>query len=327
MKGTMRKIGMIFMAFVVSLLTFAPGEAEASSFNEYYYGSNFYYKVFVPTGYTAGTPVPLMVMLHGCMQNPNDFAAGTKMNALAESKKVIVLYPEMNIYANSYQCWNWFLDYNQHRGSGEAAIIKGMVDKVKGAYTIDSNRVYVAGLSAGGAMASVMGATYPDVFRGVGVAAGVEYNAADDSFTATSAMNYGAAYSPNSSGYDIYREMGSYKRRMPTIVFHGTGDSTVHPSNATSVVGSWAQANDYVDDASNNDSVNATADATYTGTVSGGRSYTRYVYNDGAGRGLIEYYKVTGMGHAWSGGSSSGSYTDPSGPDATTIMWNFFTSH
>jgi poly(hydroxyalkanoate) depolymerase family esterase len=237
-----------------------------------------------------------------------------------------VLYPEMNVYANSSMCWNWFYDYNQHRGSGEAAIIKGMIDEVKSAFSIDSNRVYVAGLSAGATMATIMAVTYPDVFKGVGISAGLEYNAADDALSAVTVMKTGS-YDPNLAGYHAYLEMGSYKRRMPVIVFHGTSDNTVAPVNATQVVTSWAQVNDYVDDGSDNDSMNATYDASYNGTVSGGRSYTRYVYNDRNGNSLIEYYKVTGMGHAWSGGSSSGSFTDPLGPDATTIMWNFFTSH
>lgn len=309
-------------------VTVAPPSAQAATgtFTEYYYGSNFWFKVYVPSTYQSGTSVPLMVMLHGCLQNPDDFAAGTRMNQLAEEKNFIVLYPEMNVYANSNMCWNWFYDYNQHRGSNEPAIIKGMVDQVKGAYSIDNSRVYVAGLSAGAAMATIMGVTYPDVFRGVGVSAGVEYNAANTATGGINAMKVGGP-NPDLAGYDAYLEMGSYKRRMPVIVFHGTSDGTVAPVNATQVVGQWAQTNDYVDDGSNNDSVNAAADSTTTGTVSGGRSYTRYVYNDRYGNGLIEYYKVNSMGHAWSGGSSSGSYTDPLGPNATRIMWNFFTSH
>jgi poly(hydroxyalkanoate) depolymerase family esterase len=315
---------------VVLILSFSPvqkTQAAGGSFTEYYYGSNFYYKVYVPSGYVAGTKVPMMVMLHGCVQNPDDFAAGTQMNALAEQKNFIVLYPEMNVYANSSMCWNWFYDYNQHRNAaGEADIIKGMVDDVKGSYAIDSNKVYVAGLSAGAAMATIMGATYPDVFHGVGVSAGVEYNAADDAYSASSAMSYGS-YDPNQAGKDAYTEMGSYKRKMPVIVFQGTGDTTVAPVNGTQVVQSWLQTNDMVDDGSDNNSVKTTAAQTLTGSVTGGRSYTHYIYNDNAGKSLVEYYTVNGMDHAWSGGSSSGSYTDPSGPNATQIMWNFFTSH
>jgi poly(hydroxyalkanoate) depolymerase family esterase len=326
MKSAFRKLGLLVLAFLITL-TFTPAKSEAASFTEYYYGSNFYYKVYVPTSYKAGTAVPLMVMLHGCLQNPDDFAAGTRMNTLAEQKGFIVLYPKMNIFANSSMCWNWFLDYNQHRGAaGEADIIKGMVDAVKSQYTIDSNKVYVAGLSAGATMATIMGVTYPDVFRGVGVAAGLEYNAADDAFTAASVMLYGS-YDPNLAGRDAYTEMGPYKRRMPVIVFQGTGDTTVYPINGDQVVSSWAQVNDLVDDGLDNNSMNDVSDGTTTSTVPGGRTYTKFLYKDKNGLGLIEYYNVFGMGHAWSGGSTAGSYTDPAGPDATTIMWNFFTTH
>lgn len=323
---TFKKLFLLMLAFFV-VMTFAPTPSQAATFNTYYYGSNFYYKVYVPSSYQAGTAVPMMVMLHGCLQDPNDFAAGTKMNALAEEKGFIVLYPEMNVYANSSMCWNWFLDYNQHRGAaGEADIIKGMVDTVKGAYTIDANKVYVAGLSAGGSMASIMGATYPHVFRGVGVAAGTVYDAADTAGYALTVMDYGTGV-PNTKGLAAYQEMGNYKRRMPVIVFQGSSDSTVAPVNGSEVVTSWANTNDYIDDGSDNNSMNDTYDLKTTGTVTGGRSYTKYVYNDKNGVGLIEYYYVSGMTHEWSGGSTAGSYTDPYGPDASRIMWNFFTTH
>jgi poly(hydroxyalkanoate) depolymerase family esterase len=326
MKNAFRKLGMLVLALLITL-TFTPAKSEAASFTESYYGSNFYYKVYVPTSYKAGTAVPMMVMLHGCLQNPDDFAAGTKMNALAEQKGFIVLYPEMNYYANSSMCWNWFYDYNQHRGAaGEADIIKGMVDTVKGKYTINSSKVYVAGLSAGATMATIMGVTYPNVFSGVGVAAGLEYNAADDAYTATSVMSYGS-YDPDLAGKDAYDEMGSLKRRMPVIVFQGTDDTTVDPINGDQVVSSWAQVNDLVDDGIDNNSMNDITDGTTTATAPGGKQYTKFLYKDKNGAGLIEYYNVFGMKHAWSGGSSAGSYTDPAGPDATTIMWNFFTSH
>jgi poly(hydroxyalkanoate) depolymerase family esterase len=323
--GFLKKIGLVMLALLM-LLGFTPqANAAAGSFTWSYYGSNFYYKTYVPTTYKPGTAVPLMVMLHGCQQNPDDFAAGTRMNELAEEKGFIVLYPEMNVWANANMCWNWFYDYNQHRGAaGEPDIIKGMVDQVKSKYTIDSNKVFVAGISAGGYMATIMGATYPHVFKAVGVAAGGEYNSADTAMGGVTAMSTGGP-DPNTQGYNIYQEMGSYKRRMPVIVFHGTSDTIVKPVNANQVITSWAQANDYVDDASNNNSVDDVADLSSSGSVPGGRSYTKYSYKDKNGAVLIEYYKVTGMGHAWSGGSSNGSYTDPTGPDMTRIIWDFFT--
>ncbi|ASS77183.1 hypothetical protein CIG75_10165 [Tumebacillus algifaecis] len=307
------------------MIAYVPVSEAAGTFTESYYGSNFFYKVYVPSNYVAGTKVPLMVMLHGCLQNPNDFAAGTRMNALAEEKKFIVLYPEMNIFANPNRCWNWFYDYNQHRGLGEPAIIKGMVDQVKAKYSVDNARVYVAGLSAGAGMSVIMGATYPDVFSGVGVSAGVEYNAANTAFGGISAMSYGGI-DPRTAGWNAYYEMGSYKRRMPVVVFQGTSDTIVNPINASQVIAQWAKTNDLVDDGLENDSVKNVAGLTTAGSVNG-RSYTKYVYHDKYGSSLLEYWKVNGMAHAWSGGSTAGTYTDPAGPDASRIMWDFFTTH
>lgn len=323
-----RKLGLLaLMLMLFSAFLPKASYAGTGTFTLSYYGSNFYYKTYVPSTYTGTTNVPLMVMVHGCLQNPDDFAAGTRMNALAEEKGFIVLYPEMNVYANANMCWNWFYDYNQHRGAaGEADIIKGMVDSVKAKYKIDGAKVYAAGLSAGGGMVSILGAAYPNVFHAIGIAAGVEYNASDTALGGVNAMSYGGI-DPNSAGYDAYYEMGSYKHRMPMIVFHGTSDTTVYPVNATQVVTQWAQTNDYIDDGLDNNSVDATADVTTTGTVTGGKSYTKYVYKDKAGAELIQYYKVTGMTHAWSGGSTAGSYTDPAGPDASRIMYDFFSTH
>ena len=326
-KKVWQRISAVFLCLAM-MFTFVPASHAASSFNEYYYGSNFWFKVYVPSTYTAGTAVPLVVMLHGCLQDPDDFAAGTRMNALAEEKKFIVLYPEMNVYANANMCWNWFYDYNQHRNAaGEADIIAGMTNWVKSNYTINSSKVFVAGLSAGAAMATIMGATYPDLFKAVGVSAGVEYDAADTAMGGITAMSSGGFVTPTTSGNEIYSEMSTRKHRMPVIVFHGSADTTVKPINATEVVTSWAQANDMIDDGTDNNSVDATADLTVNGTVTGGRSYTKYTYKDNLGAGLIEYYKVTNMTHAWSGGSSAGSYTDPLGPDASRIMYDFFMTH
>ncbi|WP_131924407.1 extracellular catalytic domain type 1 short-chain-length polyhydroxyalkanoate depolymerase [Hazenella coriacea] len=312
------------MLTVISSPWGAPSVHASGSFNQYYYGSNFYFKVYVPSNYSSNQVAPLMVMLHGCTQNADNFAAGTRMNEIAEQENFIVLYPEMNPLANGGRCWNWFYDYNQHRGSGEPAIIKGMVDWVKNRYQIDSNQVYVAGLSAGASMSVIMGATYPDVFKGVGVHSGLEYDAANSSMAGSMAMLYGGP-DPDEKGLEAYREMGNQKSRLPVIVFHGTKDGIVNPVNGDQVVTQWAQTNDYVDDGIDNNSVDAFEDETKSGSING-KSYTQFIYHDSSGKPLIEKWKVTGLGHAWSGGSSSGTYTDPQGPDASRIMWNFFIS-
>ena len=178
---------------LVSNKTVSHSGKKESHFNQYYYGSNFYYRLYVPRGYQPEKEVPLMVMLHGCRQDALDFAKGTRMNELAEQGNFIVLYPEMNVLANPNRCWNWFFDYNQRRGIGEPAVIKGMVDQVKLHYSIDANKIFIAGLSAGGAMSVIMGATYPDVFSGVGVVAGVEYSAADSPAHGLNVMNHGGS--------------------------------------------------------------------------------------------------------------------------------------
>lgn len=319
----------IVWILVLTLLTGAALTAEtkpvlaAGSFTRHEYGGGFHFKVYVPGGY-RGEPVPLMVMLHGCTQNADDFAAGTQMNRLAEEENFIVLYPEMNPSANINRCWNWFLDANQHRGSGEPAVIKGMVDWVKSRYRIDGNRVYVAGFSAGGAMSVIMGAAYPDVFRGVAVHSGLEYDAANSLLEATMAMLYGGP-DPDAKGYLAYREMGGNSRLMPVLVLHGTADYTVSPINGHQTLAQWAQTNDYADDFSDNGSVDAAADQTITGSANG-RTYTRYIYNDRHGNRLLEKWIVNGLGHVWSGGSASGTYTDSRGPEASRILWEFFSS-
>lgn len=284
------------------------------------------YKLYVPTGYRSGTAAPLVVMLHGCTQDPEQFANGTEMNNLAETAGFLVVYPDQPSSINQNKCWQWFETAHQARGSGEPSLIAGIAGKIKGSYTIDPERVYVAGLSAGAAMSVIMGATYPDVFRAVGSASGLEYKAATSSTGAWTAMGAAGGPDPNTQGRLAYQAMGSYKRTVRTIVFHGSSDYTVYPINGHQTAEQWQQTNDYVDDGADNNSVDAVADQTVSGQVAGGRSYTRYVYNDAAGQPLTEKWIVTGMGHAWSGGSTAGSYTDPQGPKATQEMWRFFSA-
>ncbi|MEA4813767.1 MAG: PHB depolymerase family esterase, partial [Oscillospiraceae bacterium] len=314
---------MLLMAPFATLSAFADDSGTFTSGT--YNGRN--YKVYIPSSYVSGTSVPLMVMLHGGTQDPTVFATGTQMNALAEEEDFIVLYPEQPSSANSSKCWNWFLPEDQSRGSGEPALIVGMVNQIKSQYSIDNSRVFVAGLSAGAAMSVILGAAYPDVFSGIGVASGLEYKAATDMIGAFSAMSSGGP-APATQGQLAYNAMGSYASTVPVIVFQGSSDYTVYPVNGNQVLSQWAKTNDLADDGSANGSIDDTADATYTGTadVANGKNYTRYVYNDSNNNIIMEKYIVTGMGHAWSGGSSSGSYTDPTGPDCSLIMYNFFMS-
>jgi poly(hydroxyalkanoate) depolymerase family esterase len=286
------------------------------------YGARFY-RLWVPAGYTGTTPRPLMVMLHGCQQDGYDFAAGTRMNTFADSRNFLVLYPEQGTAYNPADCWNWYYTVNQVRGSGEPSLIAGMISWVKVNYSVDGARVGIAGFSAGAAMANIMGCAYPDQVRRVAAFAGVMYGGATTSAGGTNAMLYGSIYDPNSMGSSCYSTMGSYRREVPALVFHGTSDLTVNPVNAHQTLSQWAQADDRGYDALDDNDVDDTADATSTATAC--RSYTRYDYrNAQSGATNLRKYMISGLGHRWSGGSSAGSYTDACGPDASSIIVSFF---
>lgn len=265
------------------------------------------YKLYLPTGH-AGKALPMIVMLHGCTQTPDDFAAGTRMNALAEERQCFVLYPAQTPSANRSRCWNWFKRGNQRRDKGEPAIIAGMTREAVKRYGIDARKVYVAGLSAGGAMAAVMGAEYPDLYAGVGIHSGLAVGSAHDVPSAFAAMR--GTPPPSARG----AASGRASRAIPVIVFHGDQDTTVHPRNGEQVISAFVDRN-----AASSNTVSIER-----GRVPGGHLYTRTVHSDPAGRVILEHWLVHGAGHAWSGGSARGSYTDPQGPDAAQAMLRFF---
>ena len=260
------------------------------------------YKLYIPPG-AGAQPLPLVVMLHGCTQDPDDFAAGTAMNAAAREGGFYVLYPEQSKQANPQRCWNWFKHTHQQRGRGEPALIAGMVGDLMKQHPIDKARVYVAGLSAGGAMAAILGETYPDVFAAVGAAAGAAAGAARDLPSALEAMKQGAKRSLS----------GTAAQPVPTIVIHGDADHTVHPKNGEQVAMASAGA--------------ASTATTEPVASPNGRRTTRRVHRNAAGRVVAEHWVVHGSPHAWSGGTRQGSYTDPQGPDATAAMVRFFMDH
>lgn len=283
------------------------------------------YKLWIPNGYDSARPLPLVMLLHGCSQNPDDFAAGTGMNHVADQYKFLVVYPEQPSSANGTMCWNWFLPEHQIRASGEPSILAAIVEKIQTEYTINPAKRFVAGMSAGAAMSVIMATTYPDVFAAFGASAGLEYKAANDLISALVAQQFGGP-DPNLQGQIAFAEMGAQARKMRAIVFHGTIDPTVNYANGEQIIRQWAQTNDFVDDGIDNDSVDDAADQVSSGTapVANGLNYTRRIYNDAAGAALLEFWSVELMRHSWSGGSSAGSYTEPRGPSASLEMARFF---
>jgi poly(hydroxyalkanoate) depolymerase family esterase len=243
-----------------------------------------FYKLYIPARY-RGQSLPLVVMLHGCKQTPEDFAAGTRMNDLAEERGFLVAYPAQAWRANVERCWNWFRERHQARDAGEPALIAGITLQVIARYNIDRRRVYIAGLSAGGSMAAVMAATYPELYAGLGIHSGLPYASARGAASALAAMRYkrlgAAAPAP----------------KVRTIVFHGDADTVVHPSNGEYAIGAEAARED---------------------GEAGGRSYTRTRLP------AFEHWLIHGAGHAWSGGDGMAPYADAKGPDASREMLRFF---
>jgi poly(hydroxyalkanoate) depolymerase family esterase len=256
------------------------------------------YKLFVPPGHTRPARA-LVVMLHGCTQHPDDFAAGTAMNERAREQGFLVLYPAQAADANPQRCWNWFKHNHQQRDRGEPALIASLTRQVAQTQGVDARRVYVAGLSAGGAMAAIVAAAYPEIYAAVGVHSGLPVGAAANLPEAMAAMQGGASAAP-------------VPHAVPTIVFHGDQDRTVHPRNGEQLVAAVARGG---------------APRVEQGTTARGRRYTRSIHTGAPGAAAAEHWLVHGAGHAWSGGQPAGSYTDAHGPDATREMLRFFFEH
>ncbi len=276
------------------------------------------YKVFVPSDSGSKNaplvPRPMIVMLHGCTQSADDFAAGTQMNLLAQQQGFLVVYPEQTAQANASRGWNWFRQQDQMSGAGEPAVIAGIVREAAEQHGADPHRIFVAGLSAGAAMALVLGETYPDLFAGVGVHSGLPYGSAHDIPSALTVMKGGRSGMP---GLNKQTREGAPARKqaaqaVPAIVFHGDRDHTVHHSNGAHIVQQVLDAH------------GALQMSQQTGVASGGRAFSRVVHADAAGTPQVEHWALHGAGHAWSGGSAQGSFTDGNGPDASAEMVRFF---
>lgn len=295
------------MPFQSNLLR--PAAGEFTSGTHAHAEQTHRYKLYVPSA-PGGQGLPLVVMLHGCSQSADDFAAGTGMNQRAKNEGFFVLYPEQSHEANPNGCWNWFKPEHQQRSNGEPALLASMAQSVISSYNIDPRRVFIAGLSAGGAMATVMASAYPEMFVAIGVHSGLPIGAVSSMDEALSVMNRGDS-TPTTDEPTPQQAHELAHRYTPIIVFHGDQDSTVHPNNGEQVVRA---------------ALGSTLHQVQVepGTSSNGRRYSRRVYTDPHDQVLAEYWLVHGTGHAWSGGSPTGSYTDRHGPDATDEMLRFF---
>lgn len=300
---TLRKIGAGGMPRLAPLSGLTDPVPPGAQFLELTYagpqGSRSY-RLYIPAN-RANAPMPLIVMLHGCTQSPEDFARGTGMNALAEEFGCLIAYPAQPSGANVQKCWNWYRREDQGRDRGEPALIAGLTRAIWAEYQGDPDRTYIAGLSAGGAAAVIVAAAYPEMFAAVGVHSGLALGSAQDVPSAFAAMRSGARGVPNDSA-------------VPTIVFHGLADSTVHSDNGSAVLAQALQA------------LPGLRVTTRQGHGPG-RPYRTTAHLHADGRSLAEHWQIDGAGHAWAGGNAAGSYTDPTGPDASRQMLRFFLQH
>ncbi|MDD2712293.1 MAG: PHB depolymerase family esterase [Simplicispira sp.] len=299
-----------------------PGSFERVAF--VHAGVRHHYRLYVPPGAAAGKPMPLVLMLHGCTQDADDFATGTGMNQAAAPANALVLYAAQSRNANPNGCWNWFEPEHQQRGSGEPALLVAMVHDVMARHPVDAQRVYAAGLSAGGAMAALLGREYPDVFAAVGVHSGLQAGAAHNMMAALSAMNNGAK--PTGQPARARRRAGA-TATPALIVFHGDADNTVHAKNGEQLVDAALEAAIGADGSVHHE--------TLQGQSPAGQRYTRTLYRrtgstatgDNGADVLAEHWVLHSAGHAWSGGDARGSHTDARGVKATDEMLRFFLAH
>lgn len=271
-------------------------------------GRTLAYKLYLPPKPTSEPLRPMVVMLHGCRQDAADFAAGTQMNAQARALGVVALYPEQSQRNNLQKCWNWFKPLHQQRGRGEPAVLAALTLSIAANHQVDMSRIFVAGLSAGGAMANILGIGYPEVFAAIGVHSGLPKGCATDWVSALTVMRIGClplATAPASGPIP------------PTIVFHGDADNTVHINNGIAVITAALAAR----------GAHSAEARLVEGRSAQGQDYSQTIYQDSAGRTMAEYWQLHGAGHAWSGGHPDASYTHPAGVDATAQMLRFFLQH
>ena len=269
------------------------------------------YKLYIPSCADSGQALPLLVMLHGCTQDPDDFAQGTRMNDVAERHDCFVLYPGQHKKHNGHACWNWFKPAHQRREEGEPSIIADMTRHIAGAYNVDLARLYIAGLSAGGAMTAIITATYPELYAAAGIHSGLAYRAAHDLESVIMAMKNGSKRPVKKSEQNAGTAIQCF---VPTIVLHGARDQTVNVKNSDRIVAALKAGL-------------IQHDIKVKKNVQAGSDFTRTLYQDGSGQTCIEDWRLHGAGHFWSGGDPRGSHTSAQGPNASEIIMQFFLAH
>lgn len=313
--------------------------------------NTYTYKVWLPSGYGAsvlsGAKMPVLLLLHGCTSNPENMAEVSRMNDIADREGFIVVYPKEPVVRNPMGCWNFYNPENQARNSGEAGAIHGILQEVMASYrsVVDRQRVYVAGISAGGGMTAIMAACYPDVFAAAAIHSGGMYKAATGPISDIAVLPFGSIFDPDMRGQDAWECGGKLRRQVPMLVFHGTTDIVVNPKNGRQAAQQFVQTNDLADDARDNDSVpyqNPAGQVSYddgykrnkpssTESIAETpekRAYKKETYmSSDNSKVLVQMYTIEGMNHAWSGGKPGMAFSDPKGPDASQISWDFFKAY
>jgi len=302
-------------------------EAKWIAGNAHAAGGSRNFRLWMPAGPEDGRSWPLLMLLHGCSHGAAHMCEISGMNDVAEANGFLVVYPEQSRRANLLRCWNWFRPEHQSRDTGEPSIMAAIVAQIRSTYNVDPERVYVAGVSAGGAMASILGATYPDVFAGIAVFAGAEFKAATTASEGFSAMKHGGP-DPARQGQLAFEVMRigiarTKRRRMPVIVFHGTADKRVSPINAHQVITQWDRTNSYLA-AEDGDTGFYLTEKIIDGKVPDGYAYKKHSFVEADSRLLMEEWLIEGLGHAWSGSPKPSKHGDPKGPNASAEIWRFF---
>lgn len=281
------------------------------------------YQLHFPAAPGDSERLPLIVMLHGCRQDPEAFAAGTRINLLADRMRCLVLYPKQTRRANPYRCWNWF-DPSSHMGNGEAAIIAGMVREVVKDHNVDPSRIYVAGLSAGGALASALASCYAEMFAACAIHSGLMFQAASSPSAARPAMQNGSERDPEKVGESAFEISGGKVNAMPVLVIHGDADDIVHPINAEQIIAQFLAMNRLAAEKNGRPDTSTVR----TTETANGHSHRFEIRDYGPEDApLLRHVIVKGMGHAWSGGNPRYPFNDPRGPDASEMMMEFFAMH